>query len=449
MNENLEPINLKPFPGLYKDVDDNGNVIYRRKPELEPEVEIPDYSSVETVEESPQLKKFALNLVLAASLLGSGYLAYDKHTDSLAEKDTVEQVEKIKTYENLDHFYNNNEVDMYKTFLTLEKDEVQFFDAENKPVGEPVKLQDFVGPKYDANGNLVVENYRYSPGNLDDNGFIKDGIPGEWLNHVRQKLQLKYDRPAVKQLFPNPDLKAAYTRIDEPELRTGIEKGSINNYLDTVNYFANKLVIGSEEYTREQYVENLVEFDDDVPVSLQMELRKILPGLCAQESKFNNGLVSKANARGIFQIKPATWQDYNSNLDEMKSLKAQVKVAGEHFSDLYRWLNNDNFVGKDTLNKLKGKFSSEEDFNKNLMIPLMINSYNTGIGTMTKVVKTYAENKAVSEMPTGDKLFLDIISFAIDSKAVPAYGKEAREYVPRIYAQAEILHNQGLEKSDN
>jgi hypothetical protein len=100
------------------------------------------------------------------------------------------------------------------------------------------------------------------------------------------------------------DFLSSYKRVDEPELSAAIARGEIQSYKDIIAYFADKPVVGAEEYTRLEYVRENMEFDDNLPPVIVKELQRIVPGLCAQESKFNNGLTSAAGAKGIFHLCP-------------------------------------------------------------------------------------------------------------------------------------------------
>ena len=72
----------------------------------------------------------------------------------------------------------------------------------------------------------------------------------------------------------------------------------------------------------------------------------------------------------------------------------------------------------------------------------MINSYNAGDSCVAEGVRMYMEGKDVDELPNGKDLFLAIAEFsrqADGGRYISRYGTEAREYVPKIWAQAAVL----------
>lgn len=348
--------------------------------------------------------------------------------DTSTASESIENVDALATFE--------NEVEGYKALVLLAHDEIQFVDKYNRPVGEPQKFEDFDDVKEGKQGL-----HKYKP--LGPEGDLAT----EWIDYVKKKVQEEHpDQPIVNTLHVEGDFQAALVEFDEPELVAKIKSGEIVRYIDIiVNHFGKKPVIGAEEYKRLEYVQKKIDFDNDIPEVVQNELRKIVPGLCAQESKFNAGLVSAgdAQAKGIFQFKEDTWRSYNDDPEQITSLVAQTKAAGELFADLYDWIHAESLVGRGTIDVLRSKFDNEDDFNLNLLVPLMVNSYNSGIGTMTEVMKTYVEKTSVEDMPEGKELFLDIANFgkqAKGSKNLNSYGSQAREYVTRVYAQAEVLN---------
>ncbi|MCA9357946.1 lytic transglycosylase domain-containing protein [Candidatus Kaiserbacteria bacterium] len=331
----------------------------------------------------------------------------------------------------------------YRTWFGLKKNEVVFVDKNNVPVGRPVQLREVVAPKFHKDGRVAMREYKYSPGPLNEIGIPGEGISGEWLDLIRDGLAYNFpDRQAVRPLHAVIDFNKALHEDDEPGLVDALKAGQITDYKGLVEYFADKPVVGAEHLSRVEYVEQMIQFEDSVPAIVQAELRRILPGLCAQESKFNNGLTSVAGARGIFQFMPDTWAHYGGTPEEVHSLRRQVEIAGHFFSDLYREVLVN--VGTEAIRFLEMKFGSRELLERQLIVPLMVNSYNAGSSRVADAVKEYIRSTEVEDMPDGQDLFLAIADFAVASKRgrLGGYGKHAREYVPRIYAQAEVLRGE-------
>jgi hypothetical protein len=332
----------------------------------------------------------------------------------------------------------------YKSLLELGRDEVLFVDEDNLPIGDPVPMREIVGPKYHKDGRLVAEEYRFSPGKFNEAGLLEDGIAGEWLDQVRAQRQAEYpDRKIKRCLHTVGDFAASYNNEEEPGLREAIARGDIKNYKGLIEYFANKPVVGANEHTRLDYVQEEMQFSPALPSVVEQELRRVIPGLCSQESKFNNGLTSSAGARGIFQFMPENWAHYGGQKEEISSLKKQVEIAGVFFSDLYDQIQTN--IGESRMRFLEKFFADERSLQRDLIVPLMINSYNAGAARIAEAVRLYIENTPVGDMPKGKDLFIAIADFARAAKVanrgryLNAYGNEAREYVPRVYAQAEVL----------
>ncbi len=374
------------------------------------------------------------------------------------EKEEIESDNSLQFYEGMEHSNSfEKELVGYKALLELQKDQVLFVDEDNVPIGKPVRFQDFVGPKYDKNtGELLAEKYLFSLGPLNEIGIPANGIPPEWIAYAGAQVQSQSDgRKIHRCLHVTGDFAAAYKNQEEPELQAAIARNEITDYKGIIEYFAKKKVRGAEESNRLQFVRNEMQFDGPLPAVVESELRRLMPGLCSQESKFNNGLSSPAEAKGIFQFIPATWESYKKKVEEekridpkecekdIKSFQLQTTIAGMFFSDLYKQVRAN--IGAEGMRFLERFFGDEEALQKDLIVPLMINSYNAGAARVAEAVRLYVENTPVNDMPKGKDLFIAIADFARAAKIanrgryLTAYGDDAREYVPRVYAQAEVL----------
>src|SRR5262249_50867191 len=64
-----------------------------------------------------------------------------------------------------------------------------------------------------------------------------------------------------------------------------------------------------------------------------------------QASGFNNGMLFRANARGVMQILPRTWQSVQANLSRTKlnpdSAEDNVRAGSMYLADLLRQTNGD------------------------------------------------------------------------------------------------------------
>ncbi|MCA9356993.1 transglycosylase SLT domain-containing protein [Candidatus Nomurabacteria bacterium] len=341
-----------------------------------------------------------------------------------------------------------NEVAGYKAEALLRKDEILFLDGNNRPVGKPVRFREFVDYK---TKNGQAELHKYTPGTLNAGGIPENGIVTEWMDYVQKMHQEKYpdcqiaDRCAVVN-----DFNSAYDLGREPELATGIECGKIIRFIDIIEYFANKPVPG-QGLSRKDYVLSNLNFSDEsgLPEEIALEVKRLVLGLCAHESKFDNNVSSKKEARGVFQFVPDTANAYAKNLSDFyASIPQQVAAFNEFIPDL--WKQVKYHMGEEAFSYFKERFSSEATFLQDFMTPLIISGYNVGAARVGEAVRLYCidEHKRIiageitlDMLPQGKELFLAIADFAKESDVndLKKYGSESREYVLRVYAKTEAL----------
>ena len=337
----------------------------------------------------------------------------------------------------------------YTVFTQLHKKEVLYVDAQNRPVGEPVVLESFVGelPEGVTVPEGQVPEYLYSIGEVDATGLPIGKVPPRWLDYKQAELQAEHpDQLITRRMHAIADFQAAHRETDEPELVAGIENGSIDSYDDIVSYFAEKPVRGTEHLNRMEYTRERLQFRSQaeagrpgVPENIQAEFRRILPGLFAQESKFNAGLVSSTGARGLAQIMPETWEEYRGTREVSLSLTEQLDVAGELISDNYHYITH--FGGEEAVAVLRGQYNSDKEFETGMMVPLMVNAYNAGGPLLGMVVKEFVENTNQADLQTGPDLFLQLADYAqtrMDG-VFENYQIHAREYTARVYGNVAML----------
>ena len=366
-------------------------------------------------------------LGVSAVISGAGYFAYD----NLREKG-----------EEVEEFSSNFEKELsgYLALIELQHDQVLFVDEDNVPVGNAVEFEDIIAPKRLGDGT-VIENYQYSAGTVGENGVLTDVPTLEWREKIKEIVEAQYPERQIEDSYNVVRLfQSACNYEDEPELKKGINDGSIVSYADLVDYYAEKPVRDNEESNRYEYVHEAIEFDNDIPEIVQETLRELIPGICAQESKFNNGLTSKSGAIGIFQFMPWVWEKYGKSEDDIKSLKTQVDVAGKLFSDIYsEFLHHSD---EDSLLQARSQFDDQDSFLRDFVVPALINSYNAGSARMGDAVNAYFSSSSRSRSLTGKDIFQEMIEFAKsdNSGRLDAYREDAREYVPRVYAHAIAIH---------
>ncbi len=344
------------------------------------------------------------------------------------------------------------EVSGYEAQVALRFDEVLFVDQTGAPITY-VTMEDFT---IERDG----EPYLLSPGKRDEYGIIEGDIPGEWLDYVRGLLKdlkpeifIDPEADVPRALSVHGQFRAALNYPDEPNLAEKIRTGQVTTYEGIVQYFSEKPVVGAENFTRRVYAESQIQFRTweevegkmvGVHPAAQDELRRLIVGLCAQESNFNNGLVSASDARGIFQILLEVWEkDYELAEEDFKSLDKQIEVAGKHLSRMYARMQDK--AGALAMQQLRAVHGDEEVLQTEVLVPLTLNSYNAGPDRVGEAVRKYFEIPANRDKRlTGRDLFLDIANFAEERNdgLLEGYKEKAREYVPRIYAKANIFKNE-------
>jgi Transglycosylase SLT domain len=346
-------------------------------------------------------------------------------------------------HERSDEFYA--EVRGYEAQVKLRFDEVLFVDETGVPIAT-VPLQDFT---IEREGRP----YLLSPGLRNEQGIVTEGIPGEWLDYVREQLASEYPDITVDTGRDVPRVLTVYQQFlsalkDQTEggLAEKIKTGAVTTYEEIIRYFADKPTVDAPELTRAEFVQTEIVFDEATHPAAQAELRRLIAGLCAQESNFHNGLVSSRNAKGIFQVLEDVWvEDYKKDPEDFSSLRAQVEVAGEHLSRMYTRMQDK--AGELAMEQLRAVHGSDEEILQvEVLVPLTLNAYNAGPDRIGEAVRKYfevSENRA--KHLTGRDLFLDIAEFALEREdgLLDSYGEHAREYVPRTYAKAAVLAEAG------
>lgn len=406
-------------------------------------------------------------LGVTATAVAAGY-SLNKYLENNSEVtgpvsvvlDTDGDIQSAETVEKTEFFSEKftSELEGYTAYFTIDKNHIQFVDTENKLVGEPILLESFVGPWPDGVRKPIgTEEPKYNY-KIDEDEDTIPKITKRWRAVKQNEVQVDNPERAVDKYYhSHADLRAAVNESEEPALVQGVQDGSILSYKDIVDYFVQKEISGFPG-NRIEYLQNFVEFRNKVetvkgvpgvefvpvPPIVQTEFIRLLPGLIAQESKFNEGLVNKVSgASGPCQFTAETWKRYTGEEAVSQDFVRQVEVLGPCLSDMYdRVLDK---IGEDSLSKLRGVFPDEESFLIDLIVPLTINSYNAGPDRVAEAVRMFVESVQLADMKPGMDLFLAIADFAEQSSGgeyLSGYSEHAREYTPRVYANAQVLGSQ-------
>lgn len=391
----------------------------------------------------------ALAFSLVPSMLGESLLEKDNPSVGVEEEvglepeSAIEKVEPKLASENFDRWKVG-----YQAWWVMPYNSVVFVDEKNEPVAEPVAFQNFtVKRERIKNRETVLEDYLLTPGKVDEDGFLTGNLAGEWLRYVKEDLaeKIETDPAELKLVHVTEEFEKARQDKNESELINGINSGQISRLVDIVNYYGGKAVKGAESYTRIEYIkDHLVFTESGISPAMASELKDLVPALCAKESMFKDGLVSSAGARGIAQIKPDVWSKLGmGEYGESQPFTKQVEAIGLQFGQIYRELYSFQ-ESKRMLNEVRSLFVDQESFEKDFLVPLMINSYNAGAKRMEKVMIAFFNNYPLEQVRDlfapiqGKDLFFAMIQFA-HKTGVEKFGNDASQYVGYIYALRDVF----------
>lgn len=378
----------------------------------------------------------ALKAAIAAALAGTAAYEYKEYKG--ARREDVENVEGTESFAHV--------VDSFKTLYEQAKiDEVVFMDADGRVVGGPVKIEPVDG---------------VSPGKIDYNGVIfPKNISKKWYDAAEAKLHRDHPDAAPGALACRSTIGVLNAHIftklplkDRPIARRSL------TMIDVVRDYANKPAPEHESTKLLDYVRaNALSSDEKalqaLPASIAATLRELVPGLAAQESHFDPAAQSidqatgKPLAVGLFQFLPETFAAYfPDKKDQVGSVELQTEALGMHFLSIYRYLQKS---AKESLQKILTQCfdGNTEAFECQFLVPVMVNAYNSGQGTLAKIINGYAARYDGSFPTRGHDVYDHMRKEAYaDAKnghtlypSVKTYGTDSAEYTPRVYALAQLL----------
>jgi len=299
--------------------------------------------------------------------------------------------------------------------------------------------------------------------------ILKD-IPGEVLSQRGESGVSEYDaRELSKLILDQEQTDAPY---DADGLNQIIKEESPHRTFEGVSnsrFFITQMVTEADRYERElpkvlqfakaltvrdpegrsrmEYLQEMLEAEGVPPFALK-EIRKQVVGLAFEESRYDAERESSESAQGILQIIPSTWESLSREGESVLSLVDQTRVAGELLSQSYMHLLNT--VG-DELLAIEAEFfdSDSEAFEQYFLAPVLINSYNAGMGTMAKLIAWFARSYGTQEKTVGvfgqDKIlsgydvFMAMAKMGDAEDAVKAYKDDASAYTFKVYGAAMCL----------
>ncbi|KND51930.1 MAG: hypothetical protein ABA06_01570 [Parcubacteria bacterium C7867-001] len=191
------------------------------------------------------------------------------------------------------------------------------------------------------------------------------------------------------------------------------------------------------DYLRKHVMEGVT--DEELPDEIREELTFLIVGLPAQESSYENDVVSSAKAVGLAQILPNIHKAYGFDEVEIKYLKNVTVFLREFFKSLYSILWSE---AGDALDFIRANyFDTPEEFNRQFMTLVMINAYQAGPGNVAQVLRWFSKQKVRPTFKHYDVYAAMASAAGAKGGPVPDYGKHSANYVKNVYAFAMLLNS--------
>ncbi len=387
---------------------------------------ISDFSSAQKV------SRRTFNAGALASLATAGYAAslYPRAEAGEAEQVAFKQEETEPKQENKERLPESPL--FYQIMLgriieqtELARDQVVFVDSYGRPLSEAVNLTP-------SNGYKVSEIvWRYKGGK-------PVGIPGSWTRIEKEKIAAKTGVP-VEEI----DMHHVYLDILKEKYQ------SFEHKVDVAKYYAEQVVPGDPAgRTLYEVVRDDVPLDG-LPPSIEPQMKRLMLGIAAEESRFNKNKKSPMDARGVLQTMEDTEEGYRKkhNLESLDptDILMQVEVAGMHIETSYRELFNS---AEAELNYIKDTFfgGDETQFETCFVVPALVNAYNAGARRIAEVITWFVNEVKEGRLsaltppdmpnPAGFDVYMVMVHACAKAKAVKRFGSDASQYTEKVYAWA-------------
>ncbi len=261
----------------------------------------------------------------------------------------------------------------------------------------------------------------------------------------------------------NPELPAAAPPVPEPaveESLAGPETTEAVEYDKSNSTYFN----AERDAFADQYAAELVTIDDtdtiiqlltehfDVSAidnyALRTTITNLIPGLAFVESRFTSDRTSSAGAFGLMQLMPATWDELALPTEQPDDVVAQIKVAGRLFVQAYQHITT-TCRAELALIRENHFAGNEEAFAVCFLAPVLIGSYNAGMGNLEQIIKQFAatfpspaDTVALFDeayILTGYDVYAGMATTAMLEEWRSRYKEHAREYTAKVYGAHEAL----------
>jgi hypothetical protein len=244
-------------------------------------------------------------------------------------------------------------------------------------------------------------------------------------------------------------------KLPEPEIKT-----SDSTYFKYYyNYEKAILERDNEIVTKNRELLDTIRINFDISridnEIIRNDLSALIIGLAFAESRLDAEAKSNVGAMGVLQLMPDTIEELIEKGEDIEDIITQVKIAGRLLEQTYRHITTTCKVELAAI--CKNHFvGDDEAMAKFFITPLMVNAYNAGMGTLAKLIKTFAETFPEpdsltdvfmeGEKPTDYDVFITMTQLALENGWVSWYKDDSTRYTPRIYAAygvvREVLANQ-------
>lgn len=221
-----------------------------------------------------------------------------------------------------------------------------------------------------------------------------------------------------------------------------------------------EMVFGIPARTRLQLVREKImdgEGAEYIPNDIRDEIRFLISGIAAQESRFRNDRTSSAGARHMLQIMPETYKGLGYTNITIQNPRNQVECARRHFGMIYTHLQHE---AGDALATIKERYfkGDEATFNRQFLALAMVDAYHAGQGLTTLMIKKLAAGSlqipsfvrsydvfsalAHAAAESGSIRILQTVHTPDGPKTVVSvYGNASATYVEGAYAFALLVNS--------
>jgi hypothetical protein len=281
-------------------------------------------------------------------------------------------------------------------------------------------------------------------------------ISASWLNAARARVCSTYGVPCDIE-ESKPRVRSTIRLIRDSERYFDKQEIRPETFSDIVKYMGGKDVLGEASGTTHiSYAHNHFGQNIDIPHILEKKIAQLLPGLIAQESQFNDRALSPVGARGMMQIMPDTQRRMGYGTTPL-TFQKQIELSGKYFENAYKELsakNNDDFT------HITNEFfaGDTESFDTFFLAPVLINTYNSGTGRLSRVITwfrdKYPTRESISEISSGSKgykydVYAAMAHFASENTTTETsgYKEHSSEYFSRVFALANIVEKKPRSKT--